>query len=101
MLNLQKKGGVPTTHGSTSQRIASEMADSGEYVSVHLNQTVSTITDGALSSRKRPDVAGVRQDGQVDVVEVLSPKQTPQQMSDKYEKALGERCGSVSCVAPD
>ena len=96
-----RKAGELTTHGSTSQRIAEEMAESGDYTSVHLNQAVKTITDGDVTSRVRPDVAGVRADGTVDVVEVLSPNQTSQQMTDKLQNALGDRCGAISCVAPD
>ena len=96
-----RKAGELTTHGSTSERIASEMAQSGEFSSVHLNQSVGTITDGSVSSGVRPDVAGVRADGTVDAVEVLSPRQTPSQMESKLSDALGKRCGTVTCVEPD
>jgi hypothetical protein len=97
-----RKAGELTTHGSTSQRVATEMAESGQFSSVHMNQTVSTITNGEIPSGVRPDVAGVRRDnGLVDTVEVLSPGQTPQQMTDKLQGALGSRCGSVTCVDPD
>jgi hypothetical protein len=96
------KGGKPTTHASTSQRVAEDMADSGEYSTVHLNQAVSTITDGAQKSKVRPDVAGVRLDnGKVDVVEVLSGNQTAAQMQNKIHTALGSKCGSVTCISQD
>lgn len=71
------------------------MAASGDYVSVHMNQQVRTITNGQSKSNVRPDVAGVRKDnGKVDVVEVLSPKQTAAQMENKLNKALGTTCGT-------
>jgi hypothetical protein len=96
-----KKGGEYTTHGSTSDRVAQDMQNSGQYDSVHMNQTVNTITDGEIPSNVRPDVAGVRPDGTIDSVEVLSPRQTESQMTKKLEDALGDRCGVISCIDPD
>ncbi|NRA80436.1 MAG: RHS repeat-associated core domain-containing protein [Pseudoalteromonas sp.] len=96
------KAGVDTTHASTSLRVADEMAATGEYSSIHLNQQVRTITGGDSSSLVRPDVAGIRKDnGKIDVVEVLSPGQTAAQMENKLQKALGSSCGSITCVKQD
>ena len=77
------------------------MAESGDYVRVHMNQSVGTVTDGAINGRVRPDVAGVKADGTVDVVEVLSPKQTRKMMEDKLVPALDDRCGTILCVNAD
>lgn len=96
-----KKAGELTTHGSTSDRLVGEMMDTGDYVSGHLNQTINTITGGAVPSKVRPDVATVRPDGIVDVGEVLSPGQTAQEMTNKLQNALGDRCGTITCVDPD
>ena len=97
-----KVNGQNTTHASLSERNANEMAESGEYSSVHMHQKVSTITNGQLSSGVLPDVAGVRKDnGLIDVVEVLSGKQTPAQMQKKITGALGSKCGTVTCVKQD
>jgi hypothetical protein len=95
-----RSGGELTTHGATSERIANQMAASGKYDSVHLNQTVSTITNGEIKSGVRPDVAGVLPGGKVDTVEVLSPGQTAAQMENKLGNALGARCGTIRCVGP-
>jgi len=97
-----RSGGELTTHGVPSERIANEMAASGKYESVHLNRTVSSITDGEIRSGVRPDVAGVRRGGgKVDTVEVLSRRQTAAQMENKISKALGQNCGTIRCVNPD
>lgn len=98
---VTKRGDEITTHGSTSERIAREMAESGQYDRVHMNQEIRTITEGANSSRVRPDVAGVRPDGRIDAVEVLSPGQRREQMEAKLNNALGSRCNSVVCINPD
>jgi RHS repeat-associated protein len=97
-----KKAGVDTTHAPTSERIANEFVESGDYSSVHLNQAASTITDGASSSLVRPDAAGVRKDnGKIDAVEVLSPGQRATQMENKIKGAMGDQLNSVRSVAPD
>ncbi len=94
-------GGTPTTHASTSERTAKAMAESGDYKSVHLNQKISTITDGKNPSLKQPDVAGVRHDGKVDVVDVLSGKQTEFGQNSKYPGALGSDAGNVRAIPQD
>lgn len=67
-----------------------------------MHQKVSTITNKQLSSEVLPDVAGVRIDsGKIDVVEVLSGKQTAAQMQRKVTNALGSRCGTITCVSQD
>lgn|GEM_PF-1333869 len=98
--NAQKtfKNGVETTHASTSRQVAQSEARRDDAKSVHLNQTVSTITNGEVQSSVRPDVATVRVDGKIDVTEVLSPKQTEAQMTNKITNALGDRCGTITCV---
>ncbi|MBP6014642.1 MAG: hypothetical protein KBA31_20610 [Alphaproteobacteria bacterium] len=96
-----KIAGEASTHASTSARIAGEMVDSGKYVSVHLNQKASTITGGAVKSGVQPDVAGVLPNGKVDVVEVLSGRQTAADQSAKNANAFGDRLNSVTCVKQD
>lgn len=76
------------------------MVASGKYERVHLNQRVSTITNGEIKSGVRPDVAGVRPDGKIDTVEVLSPGQTAGQMERKIGNALGSKCGAITCLPP-
>jgi RHS repeat-associated protein len=98
---VTRSGGQETAHAATSQRIANEQAARTDAASVHLNQTVRTITSGDANSAVRPDVATVRQDGKVDVVEVLSPGQDAAASAKKYSDALGDRAGSIKCVAQD
>jgi RHS repeat-associated protein len=98
---VTKSGGQETTHASTSARLANEAAASPDAKSVHLNQTVKTITGGQSTSQVRPDVATVRQDGKVDVKEVLSPGQKASEAIQKNEKALGNMAGSIQAVKPD
>lgn len=73
-----------------------------DAVSVHQNQTLSTITDGKVDSKLRPDVATVKTDGTVDVVEIPSPKtqtRASQQVKvDNMQKLLGDKAGSNSRV---
>lgn len=97
----RRSGGKLTTHGVTSECLAKEMAASGKYDSVHMNRKISTITNGEIQSGVQPDVAGTLPGGKVDVVEVLSPRQTAAQMESKIGSALGSRCGTIRCVAPD
>jgi hypothetical protein len=66
-----------------------------------MNQTVNTVTKGEVNSKVRPDVATVRQDGRVDVTEVLSPGQTAAGAIAKNEKALGKLAGEIKAVLPD
>lgn len=98
--NAQKttKNGVETSHASTSQRAAENEAQRPDAKSVHLNQTVKTITNGEVDSKVRPDVAPVRTDGKIDVTEVLSGNQTRAQMEQKIMNALGDRCGTITCI---
>lgn len=68
---------------------------------MHLNETVTTVTNGEIRSRVRPDVATVRTDGKVDVTEVLSPRQDAAATIQKYQDALGDRAGTNTCIQQD
>jgi hypothetical protein len=63
------------------------MVKTGNYETVALNRTLKTITTGAVQSAFRPDVAGTRPDGKVDITEVLSPGQNAEELQLKYPKA--------------
>ena len=58
-------------HWVRSMREAIEMARSGQYREIHLNRDWGSFTGGRVTGRK-PDVAGVRKSGEIDVVEVPS-----------------------------
>lgn len=82
-------------HAMRSLREAVSMARSGNYRSVHMNRTISSITDGNVRSRLRPDVAAVRPDGKVDIREIASGRQEAAALRDKYASALGDRAGNI------
>jgi hypothetical protein len=74
------------------------MVQSGKFASVHMNRTLSKITNGAIDSKLRPDVAAVGKDGKINVTEVLSPGQSAAKLEAKYSAALGDRMGSFKAV---
>lgn len=95
-----RAGRVATGHAMRSLREGYAMLRSGNYEKVALNRQLSTITDGKIDSQLRPDVAGVRPDGKVDITEVLSPGQKPEELRAKYAEALGDRMGDFKAVEP-
>lgn len=91
--NAQKTwnaGRVATGHAFASARSALAMVKSGDYSKVALNRTLGKITGGEVGSKLRPDVAGVRRDGKIDITEVLSPGQKADDLQAKYSAALGD-----------
>lgn len=77
------------------------MAKSCRYTRIYLNRSLCTATNGGVSSLKRPDVTGVLKNGQVDIIEVLSPSQTPDTLWQKIrymKQLLGELAGPGSKV---
>jgi hypothetical protein len=94
-------------HGTGAHRIrtyreAIGMAKSGRYDKIYINKSLKTATSGRVQSRLRPDVAGVRPGGLIDVIEVPSPSQTSGQMLDKVrhmESLLGDFAGPGSGIS--
>lgn len=76
------------------------MMKSGDYTKVAMNRSLSKITGGEVGSKLRPDVAGVRPDGRIDITEVLSPGQDRVKLEAKYSAALGDRMGSFKAEQP-
>jgi hypothetical protein len=77
------------------------MAGNGQYKSVHLNQSLGTITQGAVKDARRPDVAGVTNAGSVTVVEIPSASQSTQSQQTKVNSmvfTLGPLAGPNSRV---
>jgi hypothetical protein len=71
------------THASTSARIASEAASEPDTKSVHLNQSLRTITGNKDAPNVRPDVGVVKNNGDIHQVEVQSRGQTAAELQDK------------------
>lgn len=93
-----KSGKVATGHAFASARAAYAMMRSGDYSRIALNRTLTKITGGDVDSKLRPDVAGLRPDGKVDITEVLSPGQNADVLKEKYSSALGERMGDFKAL---
>ena len=75
------------THASTSQRIATEAAAQPDVESVHLNRNLRNITNDPNMPNIRPDVAVVKNTGELDMTEVRSAGQTTQELRIKLENA--------------
>ncbi|UHQ19583.1 hypothetical protein LVB87_15560 [Lysobacter sp. KIS68-7] len=98
---VTRSGGKETMHAPTIKRVGDEKADQANASSVHLNQTLRVVTNGEVNSSLRGDVTTRRTDGKIDVTEVLSPRQDPAATIKKYQDALGERAGTITCIQPD
>jgi RHS repeat-associated protein len=70
-------------HDTASLILAEKKAASGNYVRVHMNQTMETVSGVSGVGRQQPDVAGVTAEGRIDTDEVVSPSQTKSQMDVK------------------
>ena len=64
-------------HAKSMQDMAQRMADSGAYTDVFMHSKWLTILEGkgvSVSPNRLPDVAGVRLDGKIDLIEFASSK---------------------------
>jgi hypothetical protein len=73
-------------HDWQSMREAVKSAKDPDVVRVHMDQTLSKVTEGKVTSRMRPDFAEVRKDGRITTNEVTSKSQKVEQMEKKIEK---------------
>ena len=100
--NGQESSKTPT-HASTSIRIANQAASEADTKSVHLNQSLRTVTGDPNAPNVRPDVSVVKNNGNINQVEVRSAGQTAASLQDKMATArtgLGVD-GSDIVVEPD
>ena len=82
-------GRVPTGHAMASLRAAYSLSKKIPALDrIHFNQTLGTITDKLVRSGLRPDVALVHKDGRIDLVEILSGRQTVGQLQEKLTKMM-------------
>ncbi|RCS28551.1 RHS repeat-associated core domain-containing protein, partial [Rhodanobacter denitrificans] len=84
--NAQNSSKTPT-HASTSQRIAGVAANEPDSRSVHLNQSLRTVTGNPNAPNVRPDITIVKNNGNIDLVEVRSAGQTPAELQLKMAAA--------------
>jgi hypothetical protein len=73
-------------HDWESMRQAIRKTKDPDVVGVHMDQTLSRVTEGKVSSRMRPDVSVVRKDGRVSTDEVRSKSQKLEKLQEKIDK---------------
>jgi hypothetical protein len=79
------------------------MKAAGQYKTINVNKGLSNEIPGA-SPNRRPDIMGVRHDGTIDQVEVMSKTDQPNELLERMEKNLeqmGERGGGVDVINPE
>ena len=91
---------VGKAHGSTLHKLATnmeagKMAASGQYSQIGLNKSLNTID---LNGKLRPDVIGIGKKGVNKLVEVISPKQSINYISNKMNGMLSNNPGSVGKI---
>jgi RHS repeat-associated protein len=59
-------------HADISEKIANQLATSGQFSEVHLNRSYEAITGVTTTPRRSPDVVAVGKDGRVHAIEVAS-----------------------------
>ena len=75
-------------HWQSMLNQADEWAGSGNYRDIYLNQGINNeFGPGSISPNNRPDVMGVRQNGQIDMVEVPSNTDSPTALQDRMRSA--------------
>jgi len=80
-----------TTHAATVLRISEEMARTGEYEYITMNRAWKTaVADNPplTGLTTRPDIIGVRRDGTVDAIEVISGGQTGPQLLGRLDQEM-------------
>lgn len=91
---------VGKAHGSTLHKLASnmeagKMTASGQYSQVSMNKALKTM---GLNGTSRPDVIGVAKNGMNKLVEVVSPKQSKEDIIKKMGDMLSNNPGSVGKI---
>lgn len=80
-----------TPHHTFLQRtIADEMQATGEYARVTMRMKLSKVSGIQHNPDIEPDNIGVHLDGRIDIIEILSPSQTREELEDKLRHALNE-----------
>ena len=76
-------------HDTTVFYKVKQMAQSGEYEYIVMNRSLKVATGlEDATTRVHPDIIGVRWNGKIDVVEVLSPGQSEKGLLKQLEEAL-------------
>jgi hypothetical protein len=102
----QAERGSSTTpgHAEAMNDLAEQLAQSGDYDYITIQRSWGTATERESTSRKIPDVIGVRRDGRVDVWEVESktddPETLQQRLDDAMETLPEQNRGSTQVIKP-
>ena len=92
---------VGNAHGSTLHKLATnmesgKMAASGQYSQIGINKSLGKMNlNGGLT---RPDVIGIGKNGVNKLVEVVSPRQSTNYISNKMSNMLSNNPGSVGKI---
>jgi RHS repeat-associated protein len=103
---IEGKPDSPRTlpHQASQETIAEMMKESGRYDRVGMNRPLSEFSGRVHSPDIRPDNIGLRPDGRIDMMEVVSPSQTAGQLRRKLEDAMRqlppEQRGIILVVDP-
>jgi len=93
------------THQATVAETAARWALSGEYKTVGMDRGINEVVgEGVCNPNIRPDVYGIRPNGQVDMLEVRSVSQSHKYLRGKLEKARGQmprkQQGNIDVINP-
>ena len=78
-----------------------EMKKTNKYSKIYVNKGLSNEVPGAKPNR-RPDIMGVRKDGLIDQVEVLSKTDSMSKLIERMKdnaKILGDKAGKIKAVS--
>lgn len=84
-------------HWDTILDEVDNMSNSGDYNKIYVNKGLTNEIPGAKPNR-RPDVMGVRHDGKIDQVEVLSKTDDPLDLIERMidnQRIIGDRAGTI------
>ena len=73
-------------HYATINNNVQEMINSGQYKEIYVNKALSTSVNSG--SQIRPDIVGIRYNGKTDVIEVISPSQTAEELQNKIKEDI-------------
>ena len=90
-------------HWSTIVQDVMMQLNKGTAKEIYTNRSLHTITNGRVNSLLRPDRAMITNSGKVDILEIVSPNQTYNQLLEKgwkYKQFLGDDLGYFNVVYP-
>jgi hypothetical protein len=90
-------------HWDTIVQDVMTQLNKGTAKEIYTNRSLYKVTNGRVSSLLRPDRAMVTNSGKIDILEVVSPTQTYNQLLEKgwkYKQILGDDLGYFNVIYP-